>query len=178
MPVAAAIDFSLQLRELLTTQGRGAGPMRNLLGRNRGIKQRWSSGVGTKQFDLAYYRENPTAIAASGNQDFDLAGALTDSFGSTITMAKIVGVVVLNFNTAGTLSVRAAAVNGLASWFIALGDGHIVGKAVDDDTPGIYFGWSPVGVTVTAGTGDLLNLLNNDASNGADYAIGLFGRSA
>jgi hypothetical protein len=178
MPVAAKIDFSLQVRELLTTYGRGAGPMKNLLGRNRGIKQLWSDGVGNKQIDRLYFRENPVAIAASGNQDFDLAGSLADSFGTTITMAEIVGVVVLNFNTAGTLTVRAAAVNGLASWFVALGDGHVVGKAVDGDTPGIYFGWSPVGVTVTAGTGDLLNLLNNDASNAADYAIGLFGRSA
>lgn len=173
------IILGLQHLELINgLNGRGGPIRKNLFGQTRGYKKRVTSGTSNNQIDLGYFRDTPTAIAASGNQDFDLAGSLTDSFGTSITMAKVCGILVLNWNTAGTLSVTRPASNGAANVFIAAGDGVIVGPAADSENPGIFFYWSPVGRAVTAGTGDLINLINNDSSNAANYTIGLFGRTA
>jgi hypothetical protein len=171
------IEIGLKHLEIVNTLGR-SGPVRRNLNGNRPFSKRITNGTSTGQIDLGYFRDTPTAIAASGNQDFDLAGSLTDSFGTTITMAKICGILVLNWNTAGTLTLKIPAANGLTTVFLAASDGIIIGKAADDDHPGIFFLWHPLGAAVTAGTVDLLNLLNNDSSNAADYTIGLFGRTA
>ncbi len=175
---ALDILLSVQHFENPNASGRSGMVRKNLFGANKGYKKRIASGTSSNQIDLGYFRDTPTAIAASGNQDFDLAGSLTDSFGTTITMAKICGILVLNWNTAGTLTVRSASANGNVATFLATGDGYIIGKASDSENPGIFFTWHPIGATVTAGTGDLLNLLNNDGTNGASYTIGLFGRTA
>jgi hypothetical protein len=170
------IEIGLKHLEIVNSYGRSGPVRRNLIG-NRPYNKRITSGTATNQIDLGFYRDTPTAIAASGNQDFDLAGSLTDSFGATITFAKICGILVLNWNTAGTLSVTRPAANGLSTVFLAASDGIIVGKAADSDNPGILFLWHPLGAVVTAGTVDLINLINNDSSNSANYTIGLFGRS-
>jgi hypothetical protein len=173
------IQFGLQHLELINAlSGRGGAVRKNLVGQGKGYRKKVLNGTSSNQIDLGYFRDTPTAIAASGNQDFDLAGSLTDSFGTTITMAKVCGILVLNWNTAGTLSVTRPAANGLSSVFIAASDGVIVGRAADSENPGIFFVWHPTGGTVTAGTVDLINLINNDASNAANYTIGLFGRTA
>jgi hypothetical protein len=172
------VHIGLQYLELVNATGRGGGTRKNLIGSSTPYKKRYTNGTTNSKIDLGYFRDTPTAIAASGNQDFDLAAGLTDSFGTSITFAEIVGILVLNWNTAGTLSVTRPASNGLSSVFIAAGDGVIVGPAADALNPGIFFYFAPVGRTVTAGTGDLLNLINNDGSNAANYTIGLFGRSA
>ena len=173
------IQFSLQHRELINASaGRGGTILKNLFGQAKGYRKKVTNGTSANQIDLAFFRDTPTAIAASGNQDFDLAGSLTDSFGTTITMAKICGILVLNWNTAGTLTVRSAGTNGNTATFLATGDGYIVGKAADSENPGMFWVWMPQGATVTAGTGDMINLLNNDSSNAANYTIGLFGRTA
>jgi hypothetical protein len=173
------LDITIGLRhlEILNTYGRG-GPVRRDISGYKPYKKRLGNGTSTGQIDLGWFRDTPTAIAASGNQDFDLAGSLTDSFGSTVTFAKIVGLLVLNWNTAGTLSVTRPAANGLSTMFIAASDGVIVGKASDSENPGMFWLYHPIGAVITAGTVDLINLINNDSSNAANYSVGVFGRSA
>jgi hypothetical protein len=185
--MAAAYQFELkftaQMLELINGSAGRGGPIRtNIDGQGKGLAIRMGNGTGTNQVDLGYWRRTPTAIAASGNLDFDLSGSLTNSFGTTIAFAKIVGIFVFNWNTAGTLTFKIPAANGLTTVLLAASDGIIIGPAVQMSgvglVPGFNCYFAPAGRSVTAGTVDLINLLNDDGTNAADYSIGLIGRSA
>lgn len=132
----------------------------------------WASGTGANQADRIWHDRR--TIAASGNEDLDLAGSLTDAFGATITFARIKAVVVAaaSGNT-NNVNVSRPGSNGVPL-FLAASDGIPV-------RPGGLFLWvapDATGVAVTAGTGDLLNVANSGAGTGVTYDIAVIGASA
>lgn len=132
----------------------------------------WTSGTGTNQADKIWHDQR--TLAASANEDLDLAGGLTDALGATLTLAelRLLMVTASSANTNNVVITRPAA-NGVPL-FSAASDAISV-------RPGGVFLWAgPLdgGVTVTAGTGDLINISNSGAGTSVTYDIVIIGASA
>ena len=130
-----------------------------------------ADGTGAGQADVLF--TDSRTLAASATEDLDLAGSLTDALGATLTMAKLKFVMIkaASGNTNDVVLSRPAA-NGVPL-FDAAGDSIAI-------KPGGVFMWAVPGsgVTVTAGTGDLLTLTNSAAGTSVSYDIVLMGTSA
>lgn len=129
-------------------------------------------GVGAGQADMIF-SDNRT-VAPSATDALDLAGSLPGPFGGTLTFARIkmVAIYAVLGNTNNCNFVMPAA-NGVPL-FLAAGDGLPV-------HPGGGFVWyapSAAGVVVTAGTGDLLNVVNSGAGTSVTYDLIIVGASA
>lgn len=102
-------------------------------------------------------------IAASSAQSLDLASALEDGFGNALTFTKVKLMVVRNRSTSASAagSVERPSSNGVpllsAAGTIAL------------DPLFVYV--NKAGVTVTASTGDLISINNDDASASAEFDV-------
>lgn len=139
---------------------------------NKGIEIALTSGTGSGQADLLF--SDTRTVAASGTDALDLAGGLTDAYGTTLTFVELRAVLV----TASSLNTNNVRVNRPASngvpLFLAAGDGI-------DVPPGGAFLWTapPDGkITVTAGTGDLLNIDNASSGSSVTYDVVILGVSA
>ena len=113
----------------------------------------------------------PSTLAASANEDIDLAGALSSAFGATITAAELVALYVgaAEGNT-NDVNVTRPAANGVPL-FLAAGDGVGV-------KPGNFHLFvDEAGTAVTAATGDLINIANSGAGTGVTYDIVVIARS-
>jgi hypothetical protein len=131
----------------------------------------YSDGTGAGQVDVMFTDQR--TLAASGTEDLDLAGSLSDALGATLTMAKLKFVMVkaASGNTNDVVLSRPAS-NGVPL-FTAAGDSIAI-------KPGGVFIWAVpgTGVAVTAGTGDLLTFTNSAAGTGVTYDVVLLGTSA
>ena len=118
------------------------------------------------------WRDGVRSIAASSNADLDLAGSLSDAFGSTITAAEIVLIFIrASADNANNVQVTRPASNGFAGPFLAAGDGVSI-------KPGEYAVFvSQSGWAVTAGTGDLLNLANSGSGSAVVFDVLIVGRT-
>lgn len=129
------------------------------------------SGTGANQADRLF--TDRRTLAASASENLDLAGTLADAFGATLTFAKLKAVVIVAAaaNT-NNVNVTREGTSGVPV-FLAAGDGIPV-------LPGGMFVWvAPgAGVTVTAGTGDLLAVANSGAGTSVTYDVYLLGTSA
>lgn len=130
-----------------------------------------ADGTGLDQADRIF--TDTRTITASSTDSLDLAGALTNAFG-TVTFARIKAVLVkaAAANT-NNVNVTRPAANGVPL-FLAAGDGIPV-------RPGGVFLWmapDATGVAVTGGTGDLLDLVNSGAGTSVTYDIVIIGASA
>ncbi len=112
-------------------------------------------------------------LAASANEDLDLAGGLTDAFGASLTFVKVVAIAFKAADTnAGDIIVGGAASNafvgpfGAATHTIAVKPGGALTLVAPKG------GW-----TVTPATGDLLKVANAVAS-AAEYEVVILGTSA
>ncbi|WP_431861371.1 hypothetical protein [Azospirillum sp.] len=118
-----------------------------------------------------FFAATYTGVDSTGNSH-DLAGGLTDAFGSTTTFTAIKTLVVKAASTnSGNVIVGGAASNAFASMFgdatdkVALKPGGIL----------VLHDPSAAGYAVTAGTGDLLKIA---ASSGTvDYDLVLIGEA-
>lgn len=131
-----------------------------------------ANGTAANQADLIWHDQR--SIAASATDSLDLAGVLTDPFGVTITFARIKAVLVkaASANT-NNVNVTRPATNGVPL-FLAAGDGVPV-------RPGGTFLWiapDVTGIAVTAGTGDLLDIVNSGAGTSVSYDVVVVGASA
>lgn len=130
----------------------------------------FANGTGNGQADLLF--SDTRTLGASASEDLDLAGVLTSAFGATITMAKVKAIFIkaAAANTNDVVISRPAT-NGVPL-FSAASDALAI-------KPGGCFMWaSPnAGVTVTAGTGDLITIANSAAGTGVDYSIIIVGTS-
>lgn len=111
-------------------------------------------------------------IAASSNEDIDLAGSLSDAFGSTLTAAEILAIYIAaaSGNTNNVVFGPAAS-NGFTGPFGDASDRLSV-------KPGEWQSLiSGTGWAVTAGTGDLLNIANSSSGSGVTYDLVIIGRS-
>jgi hypothetical protein len=132
-----------------------------------------ADGTGAGQADRMW--SDRRTIAASGTDDLDLAGVLTDAFGAVVTFARVRGLLVKAAATnTNNVVVGGAASNQFATW--AGGVAHTVNVR-----PG---GMLLLGATdatsyaVTAGTGDLLRIANSGAGTSVTYDIVIIGASA
>jgi hypothetical protein len=132
-----------------------------------------TSGTGANQADMLWHDRR--TLAASADEDLDLAGVLVNGLGDTQTFARVKGILVAassaNTNNCNVTSDASAGVPGL---FLALGDGVVV-------RPGGLFLWIAPDATaavVTATTGDLLNVANSSGSTSVTYDVVIIGASA
>jgi hypothetical protein len=120
-----------------------------------------------------------TALAASGTQDFDLAGALADPFGSTTgaVFARVKALIVSAFaaNTNNVVVGNAAATQwvgpfGAATHTLAVRPGGALC---------LFTGSADLtGYPVTAGSADLLRITNGGAGTTVGFDIAVIGCSA
>lgn len=128
-----------------------------------------ANGTGAGQASQVYQVSG--TLAGSATTNVDLAGSLTNIFGQTITFTKIKLIAVRaasTNNASNLLQVTRPAANGLP-WFLAASDGFALNAG----------GWNvfydPTGVTVTAGTGDLITLTNSAGTNTIGYDLLIVG---
>lgn len=131
-----------------------------------------ATGTGANQADLLW--SDTRTIAASATDSLDLSGTLAGAFGAAQVFARIKAVFVkaAAANT-NNVNVTRPSSNG-APLFLAAGDGIPV-------RPGGAFLWvapDVTGVAVTAGTGDLLDLVNSAGGTTVSYDIVVVGCSA
>ena len=132
-----------------------------------------ATGTGADQADLIF--SDTRTIAASSDEDLDLAGGLTDALGSTLTMVRVKAIIVTaDSGNTNNVEVGGASANQFINW---------VGDASDKIVvmPGGMFCLVAPDATayaVTAATGDLLNIANSGAGTGVTYSIIIIGASA
>lgn len=139
------------------------------------------NGTSAYQNDMIWFSEGRT-LAASGYDDFDLAGGLTDAFGQTMTFAKTTGFF---------LTVNPTSTGGVASGSIAIGAapsntylGYVSGPAqsirpIQAGGTALLMNTDATAFSVvTAGTGDIFRITNLSAVNPTTYNIAIIGRSA
>lgn len=166
MPLTTTLDVNL--RALLTSALDLTTAQADLL-----INTRVSMATGTTtgKADLAW--SDTRTVAASGTDPLDLAGSLTGNLGGTLTIVKL-KLVLVRAAAANTNAVRVnrPATNGVPL-FLAASDGI-------DVLPGGIFLWvgPGAGVTVTAATGDLINIDNSGSGTPVNYDVVLVGTSA
>ena len=134
------------------------------------VSQAFSSGVGLNQIDRLLVDER--TITGSGTDSLDFAGGgLLDVLGAAWAPARIKLLVVINLGP-NDIQVQRPAANGIPL-YLAASDGEqipINGWLVKN--------WpSAAGIVVTAGTGDLLNIVNTAAGT-ITYQIICGGASA
>lgn len=127
-----------------------------------------TDGSGNNQVSKAF--SSTRTLATATTEDLDLAGALADPFGVTLTFATV-KVIVIRSDAANTtaLTVSPAPANGFLGPFGAAT--HTVAVR-----PGgvLVFAAPQSGWTVTAATGDLLRVVNA-AGASAIYTIEILG---
>lgn len=124
---------------------------------------------GTGKADLMF--SDTRTLAASANEDLDLAGVLASAFGATIAAAELVLLYIeaAEGNT-NNVNVTRPAANGVPI-FLAAGDGRGI-------KPGDFFLIvDSAGIAVTAGTGDLVNVANSGAGSSVTYDVLILARS-
>lgn len=131
-----------------------------------------SNGTGANSADLLFHDQR--TITASSNEDLDLAGSLANAYGTTLTYVELRAVLIAasSSNTNNVRLTRPAS-NGVPL-FLAASDGI-------DVPPGGVFLWScPADgkITVTASTGDLLNVANSSSGTSVTYDVVIVGTSA
>jgi len=137
------------------------------------LTQNWLDGVGFNQADLAF--SDIRSLAASANEDLDLVGGFTDGLGNTVSPAKVAAIAFLNYSTTQTLRLKPASSNGWTGLQSGSTD-YLSIPPASTDMPGCVIFCAPRGLTITAGTGDLVNVANPSGST-ASYRIVLIGRS-
>ncbi len=129
----------------------------------------FADGAGVGAANLMFHDQR--TLAASGTENLDLAGVLSDKFGQALTFARIKAVLVVAAaaNT-NNVNVTQPGANGVPL-FLAAGDGIGV-------RPGGMFLWvapDAGGAVVTAGTGDLLTVTNSAAGTSVTYDVIILG---
>lgn len=128
-----------------------------------GWTQAWTSGTGANQMNQIW--GDARTLAGGANEDLDLAGSLVDMFGATMTFTAVKYFAIKNTGTV-TITVKPAASNGMATMIPGtLGVKIAAGGTLQINNP------TADGYAVTAGTGDKINVTNDDGSVTAAYTI-------
>lgn len=133
---------------------------------------RLTDGTSANQIDLQW--SDTSTIAISSSDTLDLAGGLTDGFGTTLTFVEIV-MIYVRAASGNTNDVEVGAgSNPLLNWVLATGDGVVVKPG------GIFLILAPTNpaYAVTGGTGDILEITNSSGGTEVTYDIVILGRSA
>lgn len=165
--VTAQLDFSLRARLTGTAVG-GDTPQYNATIDRHLIL---SPGVATVNNADLLYRATRT-LAASANEDLDLAGVLANALGATIAAAEVVAIVI-EAADGNTNDVRygPAASAGALLGFADASDRRAVAPG-DFDVLTCRRGWP-----VTATSADKINVANAAAGTPVTYTITIIGRT-
>lgn len=132
-----------------------------------------TNGTAADTADLLVVKTS--TIAASGNTTFDLAASLVDPFGTTVTFARIRG---FHFELTGDTTATSVLVgNGTNPWLTWVGAGTDSVRVRNGGCLSLY-SRDATGYAVTAGTGDILKVVNEDGTNTATYKVVFVGASA
>ncbi len=133
--------------------------------------QTLANGTGSNQADKAFTDQR--SLSASGSEELDLAGGLTTN-GETLTFVKVKAIVIeAAAANGGNIVVGGASSNAFQGPF---GDAS---DTLEIPAGGKVALFAPVGGwAVTAGTGDLLQIANDDSGSAASYEIDIIGTSA
>lgn len=130
------------------------------------------SGTGANQADKVWADQR--TIAASSNDDLDLAGTLTDAFGATVTFARVKMLLVKAADTNTNNVIVGGASSTFATWVtgtspaVVVRPGGLLVLAASDATA----------YAVTATSADTLRISNSGAGSTVSYDIVVIGASA
>lgn len=160
MPLTTSINVSITAHNTKTLEHRTAEDRIPL-----SLIATLADGTGAGKNSKVFYDER--TLADGGTEDIDLAGALTDGFGATVSFAKIRLMVIKAAaanTTALTVGGDAAAVIG---FLVDPSDKFVVSAA-----GGFVMAYNPTaaGYAVTGTTADILQVANG-AGAGATYEI-------
>lgn len=127
-----------------------------------------ANGTGAGQANMTW--SDTRTLNASSSESLDLAGVLTNAFGSTLTFTKIKGLII-TANSANTNSVLVggAASNAFVNWVADSTD------IIQLPAGSVFSFFNPAGYVVTASTGDLLKIANSSSGTSVTYDIVLIG---
>lgn len=132
------------------------------------------SGTTAGKADLRF--ADTRTLAASATEDLDLAGVLTDVYGTALTFVRIKGIFIsASSANSNNVVVGAAASNQWATLLNATGTITLRPGATFAAMSGSA---DATGMAVTAGTGDLLKVANSGAGSSVSYDIVIIGASA
>lgn len=133
-----------------------------------------ASGTAAGQADRVW--SDTRTLAASANEDLDLAGALADAFAVAAVFVRVKGIYIAAAaaNT-NNVVIGAAASNPWATLLSATGTVTLRPGAALLVVAGSA---DATGYAVTAGTGDLLRITNSAAGTSVTYDIVVIGASA
>lgn len=167
MSVTADLTFNLDARFTAAATGAGNRAVNATIDR---VNQFSPGNAALGKADLFYSATR--TLAASGTEDLDLAGVLTNAFGATFTASELMAIVVEaatgntnNVVVGGASSNAFLGPFGAAAHTLAVKPGQYV-ALIDNQ------GWA-----VTAGTGDLLKIANSSSGTPVTYTITVIGRS-
>lgn len=135
-----------------------------------------TDGTTAGKADLLFVDER--TVNESSNDDIDLAGALTDAFGATITAAEVVALFIINAPRSGTANASDLTIGNATNAF----EGFLsAAGTIGPIKPGGFLligAGNAAGLgAVTAGSADELRIANGAGGN-ATYQIGIIARSA
>lgn len=133
----------------------------------------WASGVAANQADLVW--SDKRTLAASANEDLDLAGVLAGALGGTVTFARVKLLMVLA-DAANTNNVVVGAAAATA-WVGPFGAGtHTV--AVQPGGCALFAAPGATAWPVGAGATDFLRIANSAGGTSVTYDVLAIGASA
>ena len=136
---------------------------------NKDEKTAFTNGTGADQGDLLWH--DTRTIVASGTDDLDLNGVLTDAFGDTVSALRVKAIYIKNTSAVATIGVAAAPAAGWTN-FPFSSVAMQPGESRSALSPGA------TGLAVTAGSSDTIRVTNNDGGNAATYDIIVIAASA
>ncbi|MCW6008503.1 hypothetical protein K1W54_28760 [Micromonospora sp. CPCC 205371] len=133
-----------------------------------------ATGVAAGQADRVFHDQR--TLAASANEDLDLAGVLLDPLGALLTFVKIKGIVVAAAaGNTNNVVVGAAVAN---PWSGLLGAAGTVTVRPGGVFAAFAGAADAAGYPVVAGTGDQLRVANSGAGTPVTYDVIIVGTSA
>lgn len=132
------------------------------------VTQTISNGTGADQANQQYHDQ--ISISASGTSIIDMAGTLTNAFGSTVTLARIKALVIVNTGTVA-IKVAPSGSSGMSTMFT--GDVNI--------RPGgflVLAGFDATGYAVASGSADRITITNLSGSTTATLNLVVIGATS
>ena len=170
MPITGTIQDQIQLTH--TSSQDLSTPTETAINPSDWFNWAVTNGTGLDQMDLIWHDQR--TLGATTSENIDLAGSLVDSFGTTLTFARVKLIYVFSaVANGGLIQVGGAGSNTFVNWvanatdIINIRNGGAMMLTAPDAT----------GYAVTAGTGDILQINNTDGSS-ATYNIVIGGASA
>jgi hypothetical protein len=167
-----AITHRIHLLARITDATKSDSP---LLGGGRidnSMERAFTNGTGSGQANIS--ATDTITVAAGATTQLDLSGgSLTQPDGSAATFAKVKAIMVTKVAGDGEFKLQQPAANGVVI-FANPGDGT---KEFTTTGGGCMLYW-PEGVTVTAGTGDLIDIVETGSSDTVDVTYTIIGTSA